>query len=152
MGSRICARSSAQTDRHRLTSWWPVALMGVIAGSAEKCSKTKQRKWGTAVGRHFESPQFECYIPSSKVCSSNARLWSRSEKSIDADALLARGTTRREFLALLDFLCLLVSVSVEMPPSPNSIAGTSIGPEKEQRWDWPKSLLIQHVEQYILDS
>ena len=44
MGSRICARSSAHTERHRLTSWWPVALMGVIAGSAEKWSKAKQRK------------------------------------------------------------------------------------------------------------
>ena len=41
MGSKICARSSAQTDRHRLTSWSPVALMGVISGSAEKWPKIK---------------------------------------------------------------------------------------------------------------
>ena len=40
----------------------------------------------------------------------------------------------------------------EISPSPSSIAGTSIGPEKEQRWNWPKSPLIQHVEQFILDS
>ena len=85
------------------------------------------------MGRHYEIPQFECYIPWSKACSSNARLWSRPEKSIDADALRVRGTKRREILALLDLLCLLVSVSVEMSPSPNSTAGTSIGPETEQR-------------------
>ena len=33
--------------------------MGVIAGSAEKWSKTKQWKGGTAVGRHYEIHQFE---------------------------------------------------------------------------------------------
>ena len=143
---------SAHTERHRLTSWWPVALMGVKAGSAEKWSKTKQWKWGTAVGRHYEIPQFEWYQPSSKACSSNARLWSRPEKSIEADALRARGTRRREILALRDHLCLLVSASVEMSPSPNSTVGTFIGPENEQRWDWPKSPLTQHVEQNILDS
>ena len=68
-----------------------------------------------------------------KPAKSNARLWSRPEKSIDADALRARGTNRRELLALLDLLCLLVSAYVEMSPSQNSTAGTSIGPEKEQR-------------------
>ena len=82
---------------------------------------------------HYESPRLKSYIPSSKACSSNVRLWSRPEKSIDADALRARGTKRREFLALLDLLCRFVSASVEMSPSPKSTAGTSIGPEKEQR-------------------
>ena len=152
MGSRICARSSAHTERHKLTSWWPVALMGVIAGSAEKWSKTKQRKWGTALGRHYETPQSEWYLPLSQACSSKTRLWSRPEKSIDADALRARGTKRREILALLDLLCVRVSASIEMSPSPNSTVGTSSGPENEQRWDWPKSPLIQHVEQYIIES
>ena len=130
MGSRSCARSSAHTERHRLTSWWPVALMGVIAGSKVKWSKTKQCKWGTAVGRHYEIPQFDWYPPSSKACPSNARLWCRPEKSFDADALRARGTNRQEILALLDLLCLLVSASVEISSSPNSIAGTSVGSEK----------------------
>ena len=152
MASRICARSSAQTERHRLTSWWPVALMGVIEVSAEKWSKTKQRKWGTAVECHQGNPHPEQHSPSSKACSSNDRLWSWPKKSIDAEALRARGTKRRDILALLDLLCLRVSASVEMSPSPYSTAGTSIGPETEQRWDWPKSPLIQHVEQYILDS
>ena len=55
------------------------------------------------------------------------------QKSIEADALRARGTKRREILALSDLLCLLVSGSVEMSPSPNSTVGTSIGPEDEQR-------------------
>ena len=118
---------------HRLTSWWPVALMGVIAESAEKCSETKQCKWGNALGRHYEIPQFKWYPPSSKACSSNARLWSQPEKSMDGDALRARDTNRREIVAPHDLLCLLVSASVEKSPSPNSIAGPSIGPEKEQR-------------------
>ena len=116
MGSRVCADSSTHTKRHRLTSWWPLALMGVIARSAEKWSKAKQRKWGTAVGRHYESPQSEWYLPSSKACSNKTRLWSRPEKPIDADALRTRGTKRQEFLALRDLLCLLVSASVEMSP------------------------------------
>ena len=152
MGSRSCTRFSAHTERHRLTSWWPVALMGVMAGSAEKWSTTKQRKWGTAVERHYEIPQSEWYLPSSKACSSSARLWSRPEKSIDADALCPRGSKRREILALRDLLCLLVSASIEMSPSPNSTVGTSIGPQNEQRGNWPKSPLKQHVEQNILDS
>ena len=152
MGSRICAHSSAHTERHRLTSWWPVALMGVIAGSEEKWSKTKQWKWGTAVGRHYENPQSAWYLPSSKACCNKTQLWSRPEKSIDADALRAKGTKRREFLALFDLLCLRVSAYVEISPSPHSNAGTSIGPETKQIWDRPKSPLIQHVEQYILDS
>ena len=151
IGSRTCARSSAHTERHRLTSCWPVALMGVITGSAEKRSKTKQWKWGTAVGRHYEFPQFKWYQSSSKACSSTARLWSRPEKFIEADALRTRGTRRREIMALRDLLCLLVSASVEMSPSPDSTVGISTGPENEQRWDWAKSPLIRHVEQYILD-
>ena len=138
--------------RHRLTSWWPVALMGVIAGSAEKWSKTKQRNWGTAMEHHYESLHFEWIIPSSKACSSNVRLWSRPEKSIDADALRARGTKRQEILALLNLLCILVSASVETSPSPDSTPGTSIGPEKEQRWNWPTSPLLPNVEQFIFDS
>ena len=83
--------------------------------------------------RHYEIPQFECYIPSSKACSNNVRLWSRPEKSTQVDALRARDTKRREILALRDPLSLLVSASVEMSSSPKSIVGTSIGPEKEQR-------------------
>ena len=152
MGSRICARPPKHTKQHRLTSLWPVAMMGVIARSAEKWSKTKQRQWRTAVGRHYEIPQSEWYLPWSKACSNKTRLWSRPEKSIDADALRAKGTKRREILWLLDLLCFLVSASVEMSPSPNATAGTYLGPENEQRWDWPKSPLIQHVENFILDS
>ena len=56
-----------------------------------------------------------------------------TRKSIDVDALRARGTRRREILALLDLLSLLVSASVETSPSPNSTVGTSIGPGNEQR-------------------
>ena len=145
MGSRSCAHSSAHAERHRLTSGWPVALMGVMAGSAETWCKTKQRKWGTAVGCHYEIPQSEWYLPSSKACSNKIRLWSRPEKSIDADALRARGTKRREVLALRDLLCLLVSASVEMSPSQKSTIGTSFGLEDEQRWNWPTSPLKQHV-------
>ena len=85
------------------------------------------------MGRHYEIPQSERYLPSSKACSSNGRLWSRPEKFIDADALCAGGTKRREILALLDLLCLRVSASAEMSPSPNSACGTSIGTETEQR-------------------
>ena len=73
--------------------------------------------------RHYEIPQLERYQPSSKACSSNARLWSRPEKSIEADPLRARGTRRREILALRDLLCLLVSASVEMSPSPKQLLG-----------------------------
>ena len=87
------------------------------------------------MGCHYEFPQFDGYLPSSEACSSNARLWSRPEKSIDADALRASVTKRREILALLDLLYLRVSASVEMFPSPNSTAGTSIRPENEQRRD-----------------
>ena len=83
--------------------------------------------------RHYEFPHFECYIPSSKACSNNFRLWSRPQKSTEADALRARGTKGREILAPLDPLCLFVSASVEVSPSPKSTAGTSTGPEKEQR-------------------
>ena len=126
--------------------------MGVKAGSTEKWSKTKQRKWETAVDCHQGNPYLEQHSPLSKACSSNARLWFRPEKSFDAEALHAWGTQRREILALLDLPCLRVSASVEMSPSPNSTAGTSIGPGIDQRGNWPKSSLIQHVEQYILDS
>ena len=152
MGSRSCSCWSAHTERQRLTSWWPVALMGVIARLAEKWSKTKQRNWGTAVERHYEHPQFECYIPLSKACSNSARLWLRPEKSTEADALRARGTNRRENLALLALLCLPASASVEMSPSPKSPAGAPTGPEKEQRWNWPKSRPIQNVDLFILDT
>ena len=38
-GSKICALSSAQTERDSVTIWYPVALTGVIAGSAARRSK-----------------------------------------------------------------------------------------------------------------
>ena len=85
------------------------------------------------MGRHYEVSQFECYIPSSKACSTNVQLWSRTEKSTEADALCARGTKRQEILALFDLLCMLISASVEMSPSSNLTGATSTGPEKVQR-------------------
>ena len=94
---------------------------------------------------HKGNPHFKPYIPSSKACSNKTRLWSRPEKSIAADALCAKDTKRRETLALLDLFCLRVSASVEMCPPPNATAGTSVGSENEQRCNWPKSPLIQHV-------
>ena len=117
--------------------------MGVIAGSADKWSKTEQ--WD-------EEPPWDAtkqflnstwYQPLSKACSSNARLWSRPEKSTEADALRAKGTMRREILALLDILCLRVSASVEMSPSPNSTAGTSTGPENRTKINRPNLPLPQ---------
>ena len=72
-------------------------------------------------------------MPLSKACSNKVRLCFRHEKSIGADALLAEGTKRRVILALLDLLCLFVSASVEMFPSPKLATGTSAGPENQQR-------------------
>ena len=129
------------TDRTTPTDYFVTSRIdGRDSGIGGKSGlKRKQRIWGTAVERHYEILQFEYYIPSSKPFSNNVRLWSRPEKSTVVDALL-------------DLLCLLVSASVEMSPSPKSTAGTSTGAEKEQRWKRPKSPPIQNVDYFIIDS
>ena len=64
-------------------------------------------------------------------------------KSTEADVLRAKGTRRREILALLDLLCTRTSASVEMSPSPNSTPGTSTGPEHRTEMRLTKSPPLQ---------
>ena len=55
-----------------------------------------------------------------------------TRKSIEADALRAKGTKRQDILAHLDLLCLFISTSMEMSTSPKSATGTSTGPESSR--------------------
>ena len=86
------------------------------------------------MGHHWENPHFDWYIPLSKACSNKVWLWSRPKKSIEGDALRARGTKQRYILAVPDRLCFFISASVELSPSSKLTNGTSVGPDKQQRW------------------
>ena len=107
--------------------------MGVIAGLTEKWSKTKTMEVRNCHGAPLEksSPQLIHTIVESLLqqCSTLIGL----EKSLGADALSTRGTKRQNIPAPIDVLCLFVSASVEMSPSPKLAFGTSAVPEKQQR-------------------
>ena len=143
MGSKSCAHSWEQIEGQRVTSWWPVALMGVILRSAEKWSKTKTTEMRNRHGAPLGKSSFQLILTIFKTCSNKVRLWSRLKKSITVDALCTRDTKRRDIPPYLGLLCLFVSSSVEFSPSPKSTTGTSAGPEKQQRPNWRNSCLMQ---------
>ena len=149
--SRICTRSSAHTERHRLTSWWPVALMGVTARSAEKWSKkTMQMRncretplWNSSIWMIptiVESLLKQCptVVPTRKVywCwrTSRQRHQPTRDSGTSSSPVFPRFSLCRN-VPLSEFNC-----------------WDFYWTWKRQRWDWAKSPSIQHLEQYILDS
>ena len=134
IGSRICARSSAQTEQQSVTNWWPVALIGLTAGLIKNWSKTKTTGLRNPHGAILEVSSFQLR-QTKKTCSKNVRLRSQFEKSNGVDALPANGTKQRVFLAFHDLLCLFISAPVDMSPPPKLATGNSTGPELQKSWE-----------------
>ena len=79
-GSKVCALSSAQIERHSVTNSCPVALIGAIAGSTGKWSKQfKEMRnpqgttpkvsslWSHHYHRQMPAPTFLCSTPDFQV-------------------------------------------------------------------------------------
>ena len=111
-GSKICALSSAQTERHNVTGWWPVAFTGVMEGSTAKWSK-QVNKWETQKELNRKYTHLNSTIPSSKACSSITRLRSWLPKATGPGSSLASGTRRRVMTACHRPLERLTSGSVD---------------------------------------
>ena len=134
-GSKICALSSAQTERHNVTSWWPVAFTGVMAGSTAKWSK-QFNKWGTHKESNREYPHLNSTIPSSKACSSITRLRSWLPKSTGSGSWPDSGTRRRVMTACFRLLERLTSASVDTSPASDKQKPSLAAPGKESSYSW----------------
>ena len=53
-GSRLCVLSFAETERHSVTNWCSVALIGAMAGSMEKKIWNKFQRNGKSLGNQFK--------------------------------------------------------------------------------------------------
>ena len=129
-GSKICALSSAQTERHRVTNWWPVALTGVMAGSTAKWSK-QFNKWGAYKELNIRYPHLNSKLPSSNACSSITRLRSWLPTSTGPGSWPDNGTRRRVITACFRLLMCLTSTSVDTSPASEKHGPSLAAPGKE---------------------
>ena len=143
-GSKICALSSAQTARHKVTSWWPVAFTGVMAGSTVKWSK-QCNKWGTHKDTSQEHPYLNLTIPSSKAFSSIFRLRSWLPESIRSWSWPDSGTKRRLITACFCPLDRLTSASVDTSPASDQHGPSLAAPGKEKF-----IFMVAHLPKYSI--
>ena len=134
-GSKICDLSSAYTEWHNVTSWWPVAFTGVMAGSTAKWSK-QLNKWGTHKETNREYPHLNSPIQSSKACSSITRIRSWLPKSTGSGSWPDSGTRRRVMTACFRFLERLTSASVDTSPASEKHGPSLAAPGKESSLSW----------------
>ena len=94
-GSWIFALSLAQMDRHNVSSWCPVALIGVA--DYWICLKQEPQEIGNSRGTLPNNPYLKWYIPLSNASSSISRLLSLLRLGTGVPP--ARGTQRRVTIA-----------------------------------------------------
>ena len=132
-GSKICALSSAQTERHSVTNWCPVALTGVMAGSAAKWSK-QFNKWGAHNEPNIRYPHLNSILPSSKACSSITRLSSWLPTSTGPGCWPDNEIRRRMMTACFRLLMCLISASVDTSPASEKHWPSLAAPGKESTY------------------
>ena len=146
-GSRICAVSLAQMDRHNETSWSLVALIAVAAGFLLKWSETTTTKLRSNQGTPQIYPHLKWYIPLPNTSSSSSRLRSRLALARGTGALPARGTKRRVTTVRRCLVWLSVSTSVGMSRPPEEIIAGSLTPmEKPNKYQSPER--SQNIKQF----
>ena len=152
-GCKFCVLSSNQIVWHKVTSWCPVALIRVAAGSLLKWSETKSQKLGMLMERPKNNHHLTHYIPLSNGSFKNSRLRSRLSLATGTGALPARGLRHRATIARRRLLWLRVSASNEVSPSPEQTQAASTGTVRIPKiHHHPKLYHMQFKHCHKLDS
>ena len=145
-GSKTCALSSVQPERHNVTSWWTVAFTGVMAGSTAKWSK-QFNKLGTHKESNREHPHLNSILPSSKACSSITRLRLWLPTSTGPGFWPDNGTRRRVMTACVHPLMCFTSASLDTSPaSKKNLDHHSLHLEKKVHIHGRTFAKIQHFD------
>ena len=116
-GSKYCALSSTQIERHSVTNWCPVALIGAIAGSTGKCCKQCREMRNPQGTKPKSILNLNSTVPLSNACSKNSLLRSRLPNQTGLGSWPEKGTKRRVMTACPRLLLCLTSASVDTSPA-----------------------------------